>query len=46
MEKQYKKLPFMEGELLKVGKRTERMISRHFVLKESTLIAFADSKSY
>lgn len=33
----------MEGELMKIGRRTEKFITRYFELKDSALIIYKDS---
>jgi hypothetical protein len=37
--------PQMEGELLKVGKRSESFVPRYYILRDSALIAFKDALS-
>ena len=48
-DKNYKLAPgelvSLQGELFKIGRRTEKMIARHFELKDSCLIIFKDSTS-
>jgi hypothetical protein len=35
----------MEGELFKIGRRTKKLIQRHFILRESALMIFKDAES-